>query len=86
MCIYEVKHKMLIKKFQVSHDRTLDGVLDELPSQRMTEAGSLDLLDVSEGSDDDRDPGEYALPGAKRTQDVSKRTTRPEVGVFWNEG
>jgi len=70
---------MLIKKYQISHDRTLDGVLDELPSYRMTEAGPLDLLNVSDGSDADGDPGDLSLPGAKRTQDVSKRTTRPEV-------
>lgn len=30
VCIYEVSQQILIKKFQVSHNRSLDGVLDEV--------------------------------------------------------
>ena len=30
VCIYEVSHQILLKKFQVSHNRTLDGVLDKV--------------------------------------------------------
>jgi periodic tryptophan protein 2 len=30
VCIYEVSQHILIKKFQISHNRSLDGVLDEV--------------------------------------------------------
>ncbi|CAM9778389.1 unnamed protein product, partial [Phaeothamnion confervicola] len=40
VCIYEVVTLLiLVKKFQISHNRSLDGVLDRLHSGRMTEAG-----------------------------------------------
>ncbi len=32
MAIYHVESKQLLRKFQLSHDRTLDGVLDKLHS------------------------------------------------------
>lgn len=32
VCIYHVASKQLLRKFQLSHDRTLDGVLDKLHS------------------------------------------------------
>ena len=39
VCIYELSQGLLLKKFQVSHNRALDGVLNQLHSGRMTEAG-----------------------------------------------
>ena len=30
VCIYEVSHQILLRKFQLSHNRSLDGVLDEV--------------------------------------------------------
>ncbi|CAM9476425.1 unnamed protein product, partial [Choristocarpus tenellus] len=64
---------------QVSHNRSLDGVLDQLNSSRMTEAGSLDLLDGSD-SEGERIAREdvKALPGASRGKDGSRRV-REEV-------
>lgn len=47
---------------QISHNRSLDGVLDELHSGRLTEAGSLDMLDASD-SDGERRPSGSNLPG-----------------------
>eukprot|EP00744_Colponema_vietnamica_P009652 GILI01013704.1.p1 GENE.GILI01013704.1~~GILI01013704.1.p1 ORF type:complete len:671 (+),score=201.45 GILI01013704.1:103-2013(+) len=74
VCIYEASTRVLIKRFQLSRNRSLDGVLDVLNSSRMTEAGSLDLLDVEEEDSDDDDTNE-ALPGVKKG-DMSSRRTR----------
>ena len=30
VCIYEVSHQILLKKFQISYNRSLDGVLDKV--------------------------------------------------------
>ncbi|CAM9968623.1 unnamed protein product, partial [Ectocarpus sp. 13 AM-2016] len=66
---------------QISHNRSLDGVLDELHNKRLTEAGSLDML---EASDSDGEGERYrganlALPGAERGADGSSRRTREEA-------
>ncbi|TYZ61160.1 hypothetical protein PybrP1_012376 [[Pythium] brassicae (nom. inval.)] len=39
VCIYETSQQLLLKKFQLSHNRSLDGVLDFLNSADMTRAG-----------------------------------------------
>ncbi len=48
VCIYDVRSRILLKKFQTSHNRSLDGVLDFLNSKDMTAAGPLSLIDDKE--------------------------------------
>ena len=43
---------------QISHNRSLDGVLDLLNSKNMTEAGPLDLIDDPADDQDDLLPKE----------------------------
>ncbi|KAK3411024.1 hypothetical protein EUGRSUZ_J03040 [Eucalyptus grandis] len=61
---------VLLRRFQITHNLSLDGVLDFLNSKKMTDAGPLDLID-----DDDTDTEEgvdkqtrgklgYDLPGS----------------------
>ena len=35
-----------MRRFQLSHDQSLDGVLDQLNSKHMSDAGPLQLLDA----------------------------------------
>ena len=46
---------MLLRRFQITHNRSLDGVLDFLNSKGMTDAGPLDLID---DVDSDTDEGQ----------------------------
>jgi len=62
VCVYDVAERVLLARFQVSHNRSLAGVLDELNSKNMTDGGPLDLIDDA-GSDDD-DPEALALRAA----------------------
>lgn len=58
---------------QISHNRSLDGVLDELHNKRLTEAGSLDMLEGSDSDEDGRYRGaNLALPGEKKLQLIPK--------------
>ncbi|CAI9753650.1 unnamed protein product [Fraxinus pennsylvanica] len=71
ICMYDVADQVLLRRFQITHNLSLDGVLDFLNSKNMTEAGPMDLID------DDRSDGEegvdkqtqnklaYDLPGSK---------------------
>ena len=68
VCIYEVSQQVLLKKYQISHNRARDGVLDLLHSGNLTASGvHKEDMDV-DGSEDERweDPNEAVLPGAKR--------------------
>lgn len=51
VCMYDVEERLLLRRFQISQNRSLDGVLDILNSKRMTDAGPLDLLDYDEEGD-----------------------------------
>ncbi|XP_048140002.1 periodic tryptophan protein 2 isoform X2 [Rhodamnia argentea] len=70
ICLYDVAEQVLLRRFQITHNLSLDGVLDFLNSKKMTDAGPLDLID-----DDDTDTEEgvdkqtrgklgYDLPGS----------------------
>lgn len=70
ICIYDVVERVLLRRIQVSHNRSYDGVLDRLNSRFMTDAGPMSLLDYdSEDEDDDMVPlaagaeGVLGLPG-----------------------
>ncbi|KAI9081565.1 hypothetical protein K1719_036451 [Acacia pycnantha] len=56
ICMYDVADQVLIRRFQITLNLSLDGVLDKLNSKNMTESGPLDLIDdensdVEEGID-----------------------------------
>lgn len=76
VCIYAVEPRLLLRKFQLSHNRSLDGMLDKLNSKSMTEFGAIEEVELS-GSDDEKAPDE-SLPGVTRG-DKSSRKTRPEI-------
>jgi periodic tryptophan protein 2 len=82
ICLYEVQSGMLVKKFTVSVNLSLDGTQEFLNSRNLTEAGPRGLLDEDgEASDlETRMDGEKRLPGAQRG-DASERQRRIEVRV-----
>lgn len=75
VCIYEVSQQILVKKFQVSFNRSLDGILDELNSKKLAEGGPID--NQAYNNDDEADFSAN-LPGAKRGDDGT-RTSKVEV-------
>ncbi|KAL4176325.1 hypothetical protein KRP22_001277 [Phytophthora ramorum] len=79
--LYELGPQILLKKFQISHNLSLDGILDKLNNKNITESGltkgELDAhLDDSEASG--RNPGSN-LVGAKRAVDPGSRRKNMEV-------
>lgn len=82
LCLYAAGPKLLLKKWQLSHNRSLDGVLDKLNSRGIGDGGVvLSALDV-EGSSDpaDRAKPDLSLPGVKRGDAAGlSRRTGPEL-------
>jgi periodic tryptophan protein 2 len=80
VCIYEISQKILLKRFSISANLSLDGVLDKLNSKYMTSAGSVKLIDDSDSGSDVEDRKDPSLPGVRKG-DLSSRRTKLAVGV-----
>uniref|UniRef100_T1JPG3 Uncharacterized protein n=1 Tax=Strigamia maritima TaxID=126957 RepID=T1JPG3_STRMM len=74
VCIYSCEDKVLMKKFEISQNRSFDGM-----DEKMGEFGNLDLVEKRDDADDD-EPKTHTLPGATKG-DMASRTFKPEVRV-----
>ncbi|CAG85211.2 DEHA2B05874p [Debaryomyces hansenii CBS767] len=80
ICLYDISNEVLLKRFTVSQNMQLNGTLGMLNSSRMTEAGSLDLIDRDGENSDLEDRIDTSLPGSHKG-DPSARNIRPEIRV-----
>mmetsp|Transcript_40984 Transcript_40984/g.65913 ORF Transcript_40984/g.65913 Transcript_40984/m.65913 type:complete len:619 (+) Transcript_40984:942-2798(+) len=82
VCIYQIDQRILLKKYQLSHNRSLEGVLDKLHTKNLLEGGvAAAQLEVSDDESDAEDAGRAlasTLPGAQRG-DAGKRSTLAEI-------
>uniref|UniRef100_A0A8C3QNH3 Small-subunit processome Utp12 domain-containing protein n=1 Tax=Cyanoderma ruficeps TaxID=181631 RepID=A0A8C3QNH3_9PASS len=77
VCIYNVKEQILMKKFEISCNYSLDAMEEYLDRRKMTEFGSMALIDEGGGGDEGV---AIPLPGVKRG-DMSYRHFKPEIRV-----
>ncbi|PWZ02194.1 putative periodic tryptophan protein PWP2 [Testicularia cyperi] len=77
VCLYDVKERVLLKRWELTKNLALDGTQDKLDSRRVTDAGAIDLVDDREDEADllPSERVDRSLPGAQRG-DATKRTTR----------
>ncbi|KAJ0179133.1 hypothetical protein K1T71_004845 [Dendrolimus kikuchii] len=78
VCLYDVKESILIKKFVITQNKSLDAVNDFINRRLLTEFGNMALVEERgelEGGDVD-----IRLPGVKEG-DMSDRRVKPEVRV-----
>ncbi|WFD41678.1 U3 snoRNP protein [Malassezia psittaci] len=78
VCLYDVRERVLLKRWKLSKNLLLDGTQDRLDSRQVTDAGNVAL--INDLSDEDEltlaERQDRSLPGAQRG-DLSKRSTRP---------
>ncbi|RVE75066.1 hypothetical protein OJAV_G00013050 [Oryzias javanicus] len=77
VCIYNVREQMLVKKFEISCNLSFDAMEEFLDRRKMTEFGSLALVDEGAG---DGDGVNISLPGVRKG-DMSSRHFKPEIRV-----
>ena len=53
MCLYDVEERLLLRRVQISANRSLDGVLDQLNSRHVTDAGPAALIDDAPSDEDE---------------------------------
>lgn len=80
VCMYDVSNTILLRRFTVSKNMSIDGTLDLLNSKNMTEAGPMSLIDTTGEASDLEDRIDNTLPGAQRG-DASVRKVRPAIKV-----
>ena len=76
--LYDAREGVLIRRWQISDNLSLDGTEEFLDSRRVTEAGNLDLIDDRGDESDLADRMDVSLPGAQRG-DMSKRRYKQEA-------
>ncbi|KAJ3139411.1 hypothetical protein HK100_011615 [Physocladia obscura] len=79
VCIYDAQSSTLLKKFQISHNLSLDGMHRELDSRNMTEAGPRELIDNTGDLSDIEDRIDSSLPGAKKGDLSLRAKIKPEA-------
>ncbi|KAI8933362.1 hypothetical protein NX059_009981 [Plenodomus lindquistii] len=79
ICLYDAQSGVLLKKFTVSVNLSLDGTQEFLNSKLLTAAGPQGLIDDQGEESDLENRRDTTLPGAQRG--TGARRTRPEVRV-----
>jgi periodic tryptophan protein 2 len=74
ICMYDVKTRILLRKFQISRNESLDGILDN-PKLKLTDVGPLDLLEPDYSSGEDKHVQE--LPGTAYSRGSKKQQKQP---------
>lgn len=74
LCIYEVKHRILVKKIVVTSNRSLDGVFLKLNSKNVANGGV-----VEEEDSDYEKRKDNSLPGSNALDLKRKKKQRVQV-------
>lgn len=79
ICIYHVREAILLKKFEITQNHSLDGLNDFISRKHLSEFGNMALVEERE----ELEGGRVAirLPGVQRG-DMSSRRFQQEVRVF----
>lgn len=75
ICLYDLKHRVLLKKFIFTKNRSLDGVLHKLNSSRLSNGILKNDVEVDSESDYE-DRKDTSLPGATQYNNLSKRKAK----------
>nr|CAD7461075.1 unnamed protein product [Timema tahoe] len=76
VCIYNVQEALLIKKFEITQNRSFDAVDDFINRRKMTEFGNLALVEERETGEGGK--AVLRLPGVRRG-DMAARAFKPEA-------
>lgn len=75
---FQVMEKILVKKYEITQNRSLDAMDDIINRRKMTEFGNMALIEERE--DSRNGPVTLRLPGV-RSGDMASRSFKPEVRV-----
>ena len=79
ICIYHVMEKLLVKKFTITFNLSMDGLYDYISSRKISEFGFN--LSVIKSRDQESSFAPISLPGVAKN-DFSDRSVNPIIAVF----
>lgn len=79
VCIYDVEDRVLLRRIQITHNRSLDGVIDRLNSRFMSESGPLSWVDDDDSGLDDDAKLQFSLgaDSSRKLPGTAKRGKKP---------
>lgn len=80
VCLYNVQESILLKKFEVTHNMSLNAVSDVFNRRKMTEFGYASLIEEREENEGGN--VKVRLPGVVMG-DMAERSAKPEIRVFY---
>jgi periodic tryptophan protein 2 len=80
VALYDAREGVLIRRWQISENLSLDGTEEFLDSRLVAEAGNIDLIDDRGEESDLEDRLDVSLPGVQRG-DLSKRRYKREAST-----
>uniref|UniRef100_A0A1B6D3H1 Small-subunit processome Utp12 domain-containing protein n=1 Tax=Clastoptera arizonana TaxID=38151 RepID=A0A1B6D3H1_9HEMI len=79
ICIYNVQESILVKKIEVTQNRSFDAVNDFIDRRKMTEFGNAALIEKREQLEGGNKT--ISLPGVK-SGDMAARAIKPEIRIY----
>ncbi|XP_045614964.2 periodic tryptophan protein 2 homolog [Procambarus clarkii] len=79
VCIYSIEDELLIKKFEITQNRSFDA-MDEIINRRKMAENGINLALIEDREDENEKGVSIKLPGT-RHGDMARRAFRPEVRI-----
>lgn len=80
VCMYSVSERIILRKFQLTINRSLNGVQLDIDRRNFSEFGNMSLIDASD-SEEERDGRKRIKLAGTRHSDMAERKLRPEMRV-----
>ncbi|VDK18089.1 unnamed protein product [Anisakis simplex] len=80
ICMYNVAERLIVRKFKLTTNRSLDGVTLDINRRNLTEFGNMALVDASDSEDEADGKKRIKLAGTKHS-DMAERSAKPEIRV-----
>uniref|UniRef100_A0A1I7WTP3 RNA helicase n=1 Tax=Heterorhabditis bacteriophora TaxID=37862 RepID=A0A1I7WTP3_HETBA len=77
-CLYSVPDRMMMKRFTITQNRSLSGVVLDVNRRNFSEFGNMALIDDSYSDQEPDQKRQIKLPGTKH-MDFGERSSRPEL-------
>ena len=79
LCIYSIATGSLVRKYQLSYNRSLDGILDRLRSDRLVDGIAVDGLDIDSDDEHRSAPPPTRKGGSAAGAALGMRTVKPAI-------
>ena len=78
VCLYELRHRLLIKKFLITSNRSFDGIQEKLSGKHIKDGVNLNQIDEEQSDSDYESRKDNSLPGVKKPNYL-KRNMKPRI-------